>query len=57
MPVYAKGKGADYLLSIAKPEPTLAQYSHVTEEAQRYVDNTNIFDTVAKSFGIQTDKK
>lgn len=57
VPVYAKGKGADYLLSIAKPEPTLAQYSHVTEEAQRYVDNTNIFDTVAKSFGIQTDKK
>lgn len=57
VPVYAKGKGADYLLSISKPEPTLAHYSHTTEASQRYVDNTNIFDTVAKSFGIQTDKK
>lgn len=53
VPVYAKGAGADFLTTVAKPNPGLATY-HVPEESQQFVDNTDIFRTVASAFGIAT---
>ncbi|MEH2920830.1 alkaline phosphatase [Samsonia erythrinae] len=53
VPVYAKGPGADFLTNVAKPNPGLATY-HVPEESQHFVDNTDIFRTVANAFGIAT---
>ncbi|KAA9001793.1 alkaline phosphatase [Affinibrenneria salicis] len=53
VPVFAKGPGADFLPSVAKPNAGLATY-HVAEDSQQYVDNTDIFRTVANAFGIKT---
>ena len=56
LPVYAKGVGADYFLSIAKSEPNLGRVYDAPEGSQRYVDNTNIFDVATNALGIKTDK-
>ena len=56
VPVYAKGVGADYFLSIAKSEPNLGRIYDAPEGSQRYVDNTNIFDAATNALGIKTDK-
>ncbi|MFE8103502.1 alkaline phosphatase [Brenneria goodwinii] len=53
VPVFAKGPGADFLTSAAKHDAGLAAY-HVPEDNQQYVDNTDIFRTVANAFGINT---
>ncbi|QTF08789.1 alkaline phosphatase [Brenneria izadpanahii] len=53
VPVFAKGPGADFLTSVAKHDAGLAAY-HVSEDNQQYVDNTDIFRTVANAFGINT---
>lgn len=54
VPVYAMGAGADFLETVAKPEPGLATY-HVAEEAQVYVDNTDLFRTAMHAFGLTAE--
>lgn len=51
VPVYAKGAGADFLRSVAKPNKGLATYN-VPEESQQFVDNTDIFRASLNAFGI-----
>ncbi|MCG8710111.1 alkaline phosphatase [Brenneria sp. 4F2] len=53
VPVFAKGPGANFLPSVAKSEAGLAAY-HVAQDSQQFVDNTDIFRTVANAFGIKT---
>ena len=57
VPVYAKGKGATFFETIAHKEPNLGKFYKVPQEAQRYIDNTHIFDVSAKTLGIKTDKE
>lgn len=57
VPVYAKGKGAEFFNSVARKEPNLGRFYKVAPESQRYVDNTHIFDAAANALGIKTDKK
>lgn len=52
VPVYAKGKGADYFTSVAKAEPGLAAY-HVPAESQVYIDNTDVFRASARALGFE----
>lgn len=56
VPVYAKGKGAEYFPGVAKKEPALGKYYQVPEESQQYVDNTDIFQAAAKAMGIDTSQ-
>lgn len=57
VPLYAKGKGADFFYTVAKPEPLLGKFYQVEEKRQQFVDNTNVFDAAAKAMGIKTDKQ
>lgn len=54
VPVYAKGAGADYFLSVAKEDANLGVYYHAPKESQLYVDNTDVFYAAAKALGITT---
>ncbi|MDQ0390411.1 alkaline phosphatase [Labrys monachus] len=54
VPVYAKGKGADFFVSVAKKEPGLAVYD-VPAAAQAYADNTDVFRASAKALGVKVD--
>lgn len=56
VPLYAKGKGADFFYTVAKPEPALGKFYQVEEKRQQFVDNTHVFDAAAKAMGIKTDK-
>lgn len=51
VPLYAKGKGADFFTTVAKPEAGLAAY-HVPVESQVFVDNTDVYKASAKAFGF-----
>lgn len=53
VPVYAKGKGAEFFTSVAKSEPNLGTYYKVPAESQYYVDNTDVFRAAMNAFGIQ----
>lgn len=57
VPVYAKGKGADFFNTVARKDANLGKFYKVAEDAQRYIDNTHIFDASAKALGIKTDKE
>lgn len=56
VPVYAKGVGAEFFNGVARKDPNLGRIYQVSEESQRYVDNTHIFDVATKALGINTDK-
>lgn len=50
VPVFAKGEGAEFLRSVAKHNAGLATYQ-VAEKNRFYVDNTDIFRTMAAAIG------
>lgn len=56
VPVYAKGANATAFEKVARKEPNLGRFYGVSEEKQRYVDNTHIFDVATETLGIKTDK-
>lgn len=53
VPVYAKGKGADFFKTVAKNEPNLGKYYKVEKESEYYIDNTDIFRAAINAFGIE----
>lgn len=57
VPVFAKGFGASHLKTIAKPEPRLGTFYQAAKDQQFYVDNTDIFHTALKAFGIKENGK
>jgi alkaline phosphatase len=54
VPLYAKGKGADYFKKVAKPEPGLAAY-RVPPQSQVYVDNADVFRAAMAAFGLKAN--
>ncbi len=54
VPLWAHGHGADFFSRVAQSDPGLAAYE-VPQEAQVYVDNTDVFRATAEAMGIQTD--
>lgn len=56
VPVYAKGANATAFDKFARKDPNLGRAYNVSEEKQRYVDNTNVFDVATEALGIKTDK-
>lgn len=54
VPLFAKGKGADFFLSVTKKEAGLDAY-HVPEENQVFVDNTDVFRASIAAFGLKAD--
>ncbi|WP_373777076.1 alkaline phosphatase [Glaesserella sp.] len=57
VPLFAKGNGADYFLSVAKEEANIGRYYNVEPASQRYVDNTDVFRAAMNAFGFKEDKK
>ncbi|WP_373768071.1 alkaline phosphatase [Glaesserella sp.] len=56
VPVFAKGAGAGYFLTVAKDEPNLGRYYNAPKESQRFVDNTDVFRAAMNAFGFKEDK-
>lgn len=53
VPLFAKGKGAEFFTKVAKKDEGLSRY-HVPAEGQVYVDNTDVFRASVNALGIKT---
>lgn len=54
VPLYAQGAGAEFFATVAQPEPGLAIYE-VEEDAQIWVDNTDVFRAALNAFGLKAE--
>ncbi|WNL37752.1 alkaline phosphatase [Halomonas sp. PAMB 3232] len=54
VPLYAQGAGAEYFLDVAQRDEGLSTYG-VDENAQQWVDNTDVFRAAMNALGIDED--
>ncbi|WP_252109713.1 MULTISPECIES: alkaline phosphatase [unclassified Halomonas] len=54
VPLYAQGAGADYFLDVAQRDEGLSTYN-VDENAQQWLDNTDVFRAAMSALGIDED--